>query len=202
MIIERQLTIAPVSTVSEAVESPAASDGPPKDRELSLSGNWSLSLIMRHIRQVHPHFEGTVRCEVEDCPSTARSYESLRQHMYRKHRNILHDRPFRPRPQRNASPEEIPSGGSSDENLCGTLSVESSTTTHPAEQSDPSLVAAQFILKTRDGRKLTQTATDGILQDTRAILECTIDTLEQKVMRRLEGIDTLAPEDVSEIQSL
>ena len=54
----------------------------------------TLAEIMRHIRDVHPHFDGTVRCGVEGCPSTASSYESLRQHMYNKHKHILkHNHP-------------------------------------------------------------------------------------------------------------
>lgn len=45
--------------------------------------------IIRHIRDMHCHFSSPVRCGVENCPSTATSYESLRQHMYKKHRNEL-----------------------------------------------------------------------------------------------------------------
>ena len=49
----------------------------------------SLKEIIRHIRDMHRHFTTPVRCGVAGCPSTATSYESLRQHTYKKHRNEL-----------------------------------------------------------------------------------------------------------------
>lgn len=45
----------------------------------------TLNGILRHIREVHPHFEGRVMCGINGCPSTASTYESLWQHLYRKH---------------------------------------------------------------------------------------------------------------------
>lgn len=45
----------------------------------------TLNGILRHIREVHPHFEGRVMCGINGCPSTASTYESLRQHLYQKH---------------------------------------------------------------------------------------------------------------------
>ena len=49
----------------------------------------TLSDILRHIRDAHPHFKGPLRCGVDNCPSTLRTYKSLRQHMYEKHKNEL-----------------------------------------------------------------------------------------------------------------
>ena len=49
----------------------------------------TLSDILRHIRDVHPHFKGPLRCEADNCPSTLRTYKSLRQHMYEKHKSEL-----------------------------------------------------------------------------------------------------------------
>lgn len=49
----------------------------------------SLSGILRHIREVHRHFEGRVPCRVEGCPATPATYEGLRQHMYRYHKCLL-----------------------------------------------------------------------------------------------------------------
>ena len=62
--------------------------------------------------------------------------------------------------------------------------------------------AAKFILKCRDGRKLTQTVMDGILQDTKNIVERTVDVLEQSVIKKLQAFNTLSSEEVAEIQSL
>lgn len=44
---------------------------------------------MRHIREVHRYFDGPVRCGIDGCPSTATTYESLRQHIYKKHKEAL-----------------------------------------------------------------------------------------------------------------
>ena len=49
----------------------------------------SLKEILRHMRDVHRSFSSPVICGVNGCPSTASSYESLRQHMYKKHRDEL-----------------------------------------------------------------------------------------------------------------
>ena len=164
----------------------------------------TLAEIMRHIRDVHPHFEGTVRCGIDGCPSTASSYESLRQHMYSKHKDVLtHNQPLC-EPQR-----DLPSGltrerDSNDGNLelDGFMIQDPIASVGPANESGPSFEAAQFILKTRDGRRLTQTATNGILQDTRIILERTVDMLQEKVMQKLKAVNTISSEDVSEIQSV
>lgn len=50
------------------------------------------------------------------------------------------------------------------------------------------LEAAKFILKTRDGRRLTQRATDDILHDTRAIVQYSIENLEQEVTEKLKEL--------------
>ena len=49
----------------------------------------SLKEIVRHIREVHRSFSTPVSCGVDDCTSSASSYESLRQHLYKKHRSAL-----------------------------------------------------------------------------------------------------------------
>lgn len=43
----------------------------------------TLAGVLRHIREVHPHFQGSVPCGIQGCPSTPTSYEGLRQHVYR-----------------------------------------------------------------------------------------------------------------------
>ena len=49
----------------------------------------TLKEIIRHIRDMHHHFSSPVRCGIHNCTSTATSYDSLRQHLYKKHRNKL-----------------------------------------------------------------------------------------------------------------
>ena len=69
-----------------------------------------------------------------------------------------------------------------------------------ANRTNQSLLqAAKFILKTRDGRKLTQTAMDGIIQDTKIIVEHVVDELEQKIMKTLENLGTITPNGISEV---
>ncbi len=68
-------------------------------------------------------------------------------------------------------------------------------------EADPVFEAAMFILKTRDGRKLTQTVTDGIVHDTKIFVERTVDMLE-KVMKRLEAMESLRSEELSDIHSV
>ena len=159
----------------------------------------TLAGIMRHIREVHPHFEGTVRCGVDGCPTTTSSYESLRQHMYRKHKSILNYSTSLCDPQRNVCPDVG--------NYCGGESSDTSTlhpvvTSETTNQQHVSLEAAKFILKVRDGRKLPQTVMDGIVQDTANIVECTVDVLERSVMQKLEGFTVLSSEKIAEIQSI
>ena len=47
----------------------------------------TLKEILRHIRDVHRHFTTPVRCGINDCPSITTTYNSLRQHLYKKHRS-------------------------------------------------------------------------------------------------------------------
>ena len=49
----------------------------------------SLKEIISHIRDMRCHFSTPVICGVEGCPSTATSYDSLRQYTYKKHRSKL-----------------------------------------------------------------------------------------------------------------
>ena len=49
----------------------------------------TLKEILRHIRDVHRHFTTPVRCGINDYLSTARTYDNLRQHLYKKHGSDL-----------------------------------------------------------------------------------------------------------------
>ena len=43
----------------------------------------TLKEILHHIRDAHRHFTTPVRCGINDCPSTASTYDSLMQHLYK-----------------------------------------------------------------------------------------------------------------------
>jgi len=147
----------------------------------------SLAEIMRHIREVHRHFDGPVRCGIDGCPATPATYDGLRLHIYKKHRDTL------------ITPIEAIELGNPNSN-CDSLiddhdQVEDSHNLMAQDTSiscsqvsfnyDKSLEAARFILKIRDGRRLTQTTTDGIIKDIQYMLNHTIDSLKACVMEKL-----------------
>jgi len=157
----------------------------------------TLAEIMRHIRDVHPHFEGPLKCGVKNCPSTVSTYKSLRQHVYEKHKNELktvdnHD-----------DIQVLERGGAHTNDLLAQSDVtvqdesEHNTDTPSCSHSNPSLFngetgeqsigneAAKFILKTLEGKKLTQTVADGIIGDTTIFVERTLDHLKQKLKEKL-----------------
>ena len=140
----------------------------------------TLKEIIRHIRDMHRHFSSPVRCGVHNCFSTATSYESLRQHMYKKHRNELipedynsnylmstetvhgrdhdvsHDAGQRDDDDHD---RDIANHGDVDISIA-------EVNDNPHNMSQSTTETAKFILKIRDGKGLTQTVTDGILRDT------------------------------------
>ena len=161
----------------------------------------TLAEIMCHIREAHPHFEGPVRCGIEGCPSTIKSYESLRQHVYRKHKHVL--KPSDPGCMITSSNDTIGSAVPSEAMESSDSFTADPTSTSPSclEQQHPSLAAAQFIMKMRDGRKLPQTTLDIILQDTRQFLDQTVENLGMSVKNSLEGLNKLTADEISEVLS-
>ena len=157
----------------------------------------TLSGILRHIREVHPHFRGKVPCGVQGCPSTTSSYESLRQHMYRYHRELLNLSAAVHHSQMEQDTEESMEYSNND-------SLPSEDTNESGDCPPSStILGAQFILKTRDGKNLTQAATDGVVRDTINIVQSTVKLLEGKVFEKLQdiGID-LAEEQREEMKTL
>lgn len=49
-------------------------------------------------------------------------------------------------------------------------------------------IGAQFILKIRDGRGLTQVATDGIIADTKLIVQSSIQAVEKKLLDKIDSL--------------
>jgi len=155
----------------------------------------SLAEIMRHIREVHRHFDGSVRCGINGCPATPASYDGLRQHIYKKHRDALI-------PPVHA---ELSSNSSIDDQVDDSHSVTAEgledTCISSQVSSNKSFEAARFILKIRDGRRLTQIVTDGIIKDIQCMLNYTIDNLKASVMETLSDhltIDSLAAQTIQQ----
>ncbi len=45
--------------------------------------------ILKHIREVHPFFRDAITCGLDGCAATPSSYEALKAHVYRYHKNLL-----------------------------------------------------------------------------------------------------------------
>ena len=111
-------------------------------------------------------------CGVEGCPATPSSYEGLRQHMYRKHRSLL----------TGSTTDTASSIPATDyEDLPQDNELEDEAEPACVEQPNSTVLGAQFILKTRDGQKLTQVATNGIIKNTNTILQSTIELIQKRV---------------------
>jgi len=146
---------------------------------------------------MHRHFSTPVRCGVEGCPSTATSYDSLRQHTYKKHRNELIPENSAPNFEDepcNADPEI-----SSEE---GSHIPAYSTSTPSTATTQSALEAARFILKLRDGKGLPQTVTDSILKDIQVVIDSTNDNLKKKVIEYLMSVNKLSYSEISRIQEI
>ena len=146
----------------------------------------TLAEIICHIREVLPHFEGKVKCIVGNCPSTLSTYESLRHHMYKNHKEVLkdnccYDNAIKMDDSTDVVAEpDLVSKGSSTVNTGQPIDDDTCTSHYKAE-------AANFILKIQEGKKLMQTVTEEIIRDTNMIIENTIH-LKAKVYTQLKDI--------------
>ena len=163
----------------------------------------SLKEIIRHIRDTHRHFSTPVRCGVEGCPSTATSYESLRQHTYKKHRNELI-----PGDHSNTVPtyqDEFCNAGDSEASAFaeeGSHIPAGSCSTSSTATKQSQLEAARLILKVRDGNGLPQTVTDSILEDIQVVIDSTNDDLKKKVTEYLLHVHKLSHSEIAPIQEI
>ena len=148
----------------------------------------TLSEIMRHIREVHRHFDGPVRCGIDGCPATPATYDGLRQHIYKKHRDTLIP-PFQNEPDSYDNSLYDPRGDSdSNDTNAEAVATEDEILDPPIEPTrvpKQTLEAARFILKIRDGKRLTQTTTDGIIKDIQCMLDHTISDVKINVTKAL-----------------
>lgn len=162
----------------------------------------SYAEILRHIRAVHPHFSGAVICGIDNCPTTLTTYESLRQHIYRKHKRAIF--------QGDKSQSET----STDKECDGAETLLSSqddgddpagsTLGQTQEYFGQHLKknAAMYILKLREGRRLTQTAVDGVLKDTTVFLQNTVEDMQASVMRTLNSFSSITDDEKSQVEAI
>jgi len=168
----------------------------------------SLKEIVRHIRDVHRSFSTPVSCGVDDCPSTASSYESLRQHLYKKHRSALI--PEAVNPEFNSEVVLEVTFPNTDHEL-PVLASESpaSPDVHHLATAEPTrrpssceLEAAKYILRVRDGKGLTQVVTDEIMRDVDTLINCATDSLRRKLTAKLDEMPQLSSSEIASLQAI
>lgn len=160
----------------------------------------SLKEIIRHIRDVHRSFSTPVSCGVDDCPSTASSYESLRQHLYKKHRSALipaQSTEVEPEESLFTDSEEIESSAAQLDDLAAETEAEVLRT----GPSSCKLEAAKYILRVRDGKGLTQVVADGIMRDIDTLIRCATESLEKKVTAKLAEMQ-FSGSEIADIQAI
>lgn len=145
----------------------------------------TLAGVLRHIRAVHRHFEGRVSCGLNGCP-TSTTYEGLRKHMYRCHNDLL----VSSTPEDSVPQHEDSDCHENDDHGCEITSVRNTVYTDESNSTEvpsASVLGAKFILKIRDGRNLTQVATNGIVEDTKVIVQSSIQDIEKKVFEKINS---------------
>lgn len=157
----------------------------------------TLSAVLRHVREVHPYFETAITCGLNGCAATPSSFEALKKHLYRYHRELLNVVDDSNTPQ--ASNPAVDGNVSEEEESLGYRDAGDST---EASLSQPTsaMLGAEFILKTRDGKGLTQTVTDEILHDVKIVLENTVQALERSVLRTADEL--LTEDGISELKAI
>ena len=136
----------------------------------SLFASPSFSAVLRHIGNTHagdPNL--SIVCPVPGCPreSPYSNYESFRSHVYRKHREVLDSGLSRSNVEGGRKDPEDISEGSGDEDSIERGNSDCNTEGFEPQSSGINLQssAARFLLKTREERKITQSALDGIVHD-------------------------------------
>jgi len=157
----------------------------------------SLKEILHHIRDVHRSFSTPVSCGVNDCPSTASSYESLRQHLYKKHRDAL----FPENTAEGAVAHEVDDIPNIDE-YCLQLDGNDLDAETACRPSSCKTEAAKYILRVRDGKGLTQVVTDGIMRDVDTLIDCVTENLERKIIAKLAEMPQLSSREIADIQAI
>ena len=120
----------------------------------------------------------SILCGINSCTEKYKNFESFRSHVYRKHREALVRSP-----QPGPSPAETDVGGAGkldqedgEDDIAG-WEDEGQT---PC-RDDPKRLPALFLLKTREERKVTQTALNGIVQDFGGIWRDAMERLQVSV---------------------
>ena len=152
----------------------------------------SEALLLNHIRLVHssdPNF--SIQCSYGGCSSVFKNFRT-----YQNHRLVHHSGPIR---------EQNPAEGT-----CTSLNYqnpESDDVPEPAEEvfaptiGDMQSYAARWILKTRESRSLTRSATQGLIEDVQDLVTVVIDSLQSQTNCALRA-NGIHPDSIHELTSV
>ena len=142
------------------------------------AGN-SFSTVLRHMG-THRFDPGLhIRCGIDYCTDHYRNFESYQSHVYRKHREALSV-------SNPTSTQGLVNGGMGEDEDGDTGAGEIDRWPGDERETmepDPKRLAALFLLKTREERKITQVALDGIVQDFRSIWRDAMERLQVRAVR-------------------
>lgn len=122
----------------------------------------SFSTVLRHMG-THRYDPGlSIKCGINSCTETYKNFESFRSHIYRKHREAVVNITTNciTNTSQNQEDGQTEEGRRQTDN--GSEGDEQETS---MGKNDQQRLAALFLLKTREERKLTQVALNGIVQD-------------------------------------
>ena len=136
----------------------------------------SFPSVMRHIGSVHswkPNF--SITCGIDGCPRTYTSYRYFRRHVCKQHSRYTED----------SGDSNSPNNDSQD-SLDETLgsSLPSARNCGPAYKRS----AALFVLKSKEERRISQLALDGLLEDFHELCETQQNCLRKEVKECLQSL--------------
>ena len=142
----------------------------------------SYSSVLRHLAS-HQYDPGLhIVCGIDGCPLTYRNFQSFRSHIYRKHRAVLEGGLPRADSDDQQAPE--PTIDVDEESPVDLLS-EFSEGSESIDTPDTQKQAALFLLKTREERRITQAALNGIVGDVKGLWSQAMQKLQETVLQRL-----------------
>lgn len=174
----------------------------------------TLKEILRHVRDMHRPFTTPVRCGVTDCPATASTYDSLCQHMYKKHRNqLIPEEDYHTMVRRDVArvalgdpPEQEYNCSSNNASFVDNVDTgeenEHCSSHHDDDLASNVLEVARFILKIRDGKGLTQVVTDSIVRDLQTVVERSCESVEEQLISKLNSFNKLSTSEMEEVKEI
>ena len=139
----------------------------------------NLKGVVRHMATVHAHDPNFfIRCGIQGCPRNYSNFFSFKKHLYRKHRDYLE----LCSPTNDDAPDL---GNMNEDEMDGFLSM--NVNHHEADTNSHKKQMALFLLKTKEIRKVSQIALDGIVDDVTSIIHLTVDKLKCEVDNTLKS---------------